>query len=48
MLSATYDDWVGLALVATHTARRPLGIRGDDAVNVLELNVALASTAGSP
>ncbi|MGE5211142.1 MAG: potassium-transporting ATPase subunit KdpC [Acidobacteriota bacterium] len=30
-----------VALVDEHTARRPLGILGDDAVNVLELNVAL-------
>lgn len=36
-----------VALVDEHTARRPLGILGDDAVNVLELNVAL-DAAGSP
>lgn len=32
---------VVLGLVSDHTARRPLGIIGDDAVNVLALNIAL-------
>jgi K+-transporting ATPase ATPase C chain len=36
-----------LDLVAEHTDRRPLGFLGDDAVNVLELNVALDAAAGS-
>jgi K+-transporting ATPase ATPase C chain len=35
-----------LDLVDEHTARRPLGILGDDAVNVLDLNVALDAVAG--
>lgn len=39
---------VVLDLVDEHTARRPLGILGDDAVNVLDLNIALDAAAGSP
>jgi K+-transporting ATPase ATPase C chain len=35
-------------LISEHTDRRPLGILGDDAVNVVELNVALDRIAGSP
>lgn len=35
-------------LIEEHTAGRPLGILGDDAVNVLELNIALDAMAGSP
>jgi potassium-transporting ATPase KdpC subunit len=35
-------------LVSEHTDRRPLGILGDDAVNVLDLNVALDAVPGSP
>lgn len=34
-----------LELVGEHTARRPLGILGDDAVEVLELNLALDAAA---
>jgi K+-transporting ATPase ATPase C chain len=37
---------VVLDLVDEHTDRRPLGILGDDAVNVLELNIALETAAG--
>jgi K+-transporting ATPase ATPase C chain len=40
------DLGVVLDLVDEHTARRPLGILGDDAVNVLDLNVALDTAAG--
>jgi K+-transporting ATPase ATPase C chain len=36
-----------LDLVADHTDSRPLGFLGDDAVNVVELNVALDAAAGS-
>jgi K+-transporting ATPase ATPase C chain len=36
-----------LALVDAATDRRPLGILGDDGVNVVELNLAL-STIGGP
>jgi K+-transporting ATPase ATPase C chain len=37
-----------LDLIDEHTDRRPLGVLGDDAVNVLRLNVALdAGAAGS-
>lgn len=39
---------VVLALVSKYTDRRPIGILGDDAVNVLDLNVALDAGAGSP
>ena len=39
---------VVLALVDESTARRPLGILGDDAVNVVELNVGLDAAAGGP
>jgi K+-transporting ATPase ATPase C chain len=35
-------------LIGEHTDRRPLGILGDDAVNVVELNVALDRITGSP
>ncbi len=35
-------------LIAEHTDGRPLGILGDDAVNVVELNVALDRITGSP
>jgi K+-transporting ATPase ATPase C chain len=34
-------------LIGEYTARRPLGFLGDDAVNVLELNVALDRITGS-
>jgi K+-transporting ATPase ATPase C chain len=37
-----------LDLVSEHIDRRPLGILGDDAVNVLKLNIALDAVAGSP
>jgi potassium-transporting ATPase KdpC subunit len=37
-----------LALVDEHTDRRPLGVLGDDAVNVVALNVALDTVAGRP
>jgi potassium-transporting ATPase KdpC subunit len=40
------DVDVVAALVARHTERRPLGILGDDAVNVLELNIAIDRLAG--
>ena len=39
---------VVLELVGEHTARRPIGILGDDAVNVLDLNIALDAAAGNP
>lgn len=42
------DVEVVLELVDEHTARRPLGILGDDAVNVLDLNIALDAGVGSP
>jgi K+-transporting ATPase ATPase C chain len=42
------DVDVVLDLVGEHTTRRPLGILGDDAVNVLDLNIALDAAAGSP
>lgn len=42
------DVEVVLELVDEHTDRRPLGILGDDAVNVLDLNIALDAGAGSP
>ena len=35
-------------LIGDHTDRRPLGFLGDDAVNVVELNVALDRITGSP
>jgi K+-transporting ATPase ATPase C chain len=35
-------------LIGQHTDRRPLGILGDDAVNVVALNVALDRVTGSP
>jgi K+-transporting ATPase ATPase C chain len=35
-------------LISEHTDRRPLGILGDDAVNVVELNVALDRITESP
>lgn len=35
-----------LALVAAATQRRPLGILGDDGVNVVELNLSLTSIGG--
>lgn len=35
-------------LVDEHTTQRPLGILGDAAVNVLDLNIALDAGAGSP
>lgn len=38
---------VVLELVDAHTSRRPLGFLGDDAVNVLELNVALDEMGGA-
>lgn len=42
------DVDVVLGLVAECTDRRPLGILGEDVVNVLDLNVALDAAAGSP
>jgi K+-transporting ATPase ATPase C chain len=42
------DVAVVLELVGEHTDRRPLGVLGDDAVNVLDLNIALEAGAGSP
>lgn len=42
------DVKVVLDLVGERTARRPLGILGDDAVNVLDLNIALDAGAGRP
>jgi K+-transporting ATPase ATPase C chain len=42
------DVAVVLELVGEHTDRRPLGVLGDDAVNVLDLNIALDAGAGSP
>jgi K+-transporting ATPase ATPase C chain len=36
-----------LDLVSEHIDRRPLGILGDDAVNVLKLNIALDAVAES-
>jgi K+-transporting ATPase ATPase C chain len=41
------DMDVVLDLVREHTDHRPLGILGDDAVNVLDLNIALDAVAGS-
>jgi K+-transporting ATPase ATPase C chain len=41
------DVDVVLALVDEATDRRPLGFLGDDAVNVVELNVALDAATGS-
>lgn len=35
-------------LIEQYTDRRPFGVLGDDAVNVLELNVALDRATGSP
>lgn len=35
-------------LIDQHTDRRPLGILGDDGVNVVRLNVALDRVTGSP
>ena len=37
-----------LDLVDEHTDRRPLGVFGDDGVNVLELNAALDAATGRP
>lgn len=37
-----------VTLVDEFTERRPLGVLGDDAVNVLELNVALDELTGEP
>jgi two-component system sensor histidine kinase KdpD len=42
------DVRVVLALVADHTASRPLGVLGEDGVNVLEFNVALDALARGP
>lgn len=41
------DVEVVLELVDEHTDRRPLGVLGDDAVNVLDLNIALDARAES-
>jgi K+-transporting ATPase c subunit len=35
-----------LAVIDSDTVRRPLGILGDDAVNVLRANIALDQLAG--
>jgi K+-transporting ATPase ATPase C chain len=42
------DTDLVLALVDDHTDRRPLGVLGDDVVNVLELNIALDGLTGRP
>ena len=39
---------VVIDLIGEHTDRRPLGFLGDDAVNVVELNMALDRMTGSP
>ncbi|MFV0258655.1 MAG: K(+)-transporting ATPase subunit C [Acidimicrobiales bacterium] len=47
-VARSVDLDVVLGLIDDHTDRRPLGFLGDDAVNVLELNLALdAAAAGS-
>ena len=42
------DTDLVLALIDDHTDRRPLGVLGDDVVNVLELNIALDGLTGRP